>query len=159
MLNFDLLESNGTSYKTYCYHDGPDDELLYVVDQADLRAARRTFYFLYLAGAGLLSASARRQWRGRGTDAGRSSTGARGCTRSRWRPFGAAVFTSSAITTARHRGDGDIQARRRCALPIRAADYLCLLDSTMARFWFTFARARESVTKALKEGRCGRWQH
>ena len=50
----------------------------------------------------------------------------------------------------------DIQAAL-AALPISAADYLCLLDSTMARFWFFSARARELVTKALKEVDGGRW--
>ena len=45
---FDLLERNGTSYKTYCYHDGPDDQLLASIE-ADLRAGGAKFYFLYLA--------------------------------------------------------------------------------------------------------------
>ena len=51
----------------------------------------------------------------------------------------------------------DIQARL-AALPIKASvDYLCLLDSTMARFWFFSARARELVTAALSEVDGGRW--
>src|SRR5208283_5553021 len=45
---FDLLEGNGTSYKTYCYHDGPDEQLLASIE-ADLRAGGAKFYFLYLA--------------------------------------------------------------------------------------------------------------
>ena len=51
----------------------------------------------------------------------------------------------------------DVQARL-AALPIRAAtDYMCLLDSTMARFWFFSERARDLVTAALKDVDGGRW--
>ncbi len=45
---FDLLHNGGKSYKTYCYHDGSDDQLLASIE-ADLRAGAANFYFLYLA--------------------------------------------------------------------------------------------------------------
>lgn len=43
-------------------------------------------------------------------------------------------------------------------LPFKApSDYLCLLDSTMARFWFSSPAARDSVRSALCDGDTGRW--
>ncbi len=51
----------------------------------------------------------------------------------------------------------DIQARL-ASLPLKASvDYLCLLDSTMARFWFFSGDARDLVSAALNEIDGGRW--
>ena len=80
---FDLLREGGKSYKTYCYHDGTDDQLLASIE-ADMRAGAAKFYFLYLAETRLFSASARRRSRGRGGDARKIfERASRACTRSR----------------------------------------------------------------------------
>jgi len=153
---FDLLESNGTSYKTYCYHDGTDDQLLASIE-ADLRGGGAKFYFLYLAELDYFlhlhaddRAAAARMLE-------KYSAALARLHKIALETYGAAdihVFGDHGMAPTV--ATVDIQAAL-AALPISAADYLCLLDSTMARFWFFSARARELVTKALKEVDGGRW--
>jgi Type I phosphodiesterase / nucleotide pyrophosphatase len=154
---FDVLESNGTSHKTYCYHDGTDAELIASME-ADLRAGAAKFYFLYLAeldyflhlhaddraaAAQVLqkySAKIARLY-----EIAKETYGA-----AEVHVFGDHGMAPTVATI-------DIQAKL-AALPIKAAtDYLCLLDSTMARFWFFSVNARELVTKALKDIDGGKW--
>jgi hypothetical protein len=154
---FDLLQNDGKSYKAYCYHDGTDDELITSME-ADLRAGAAKFYFLYLAG---LDAFLHLHADDRAASAEtlqKYSTALARLHKIAIETYGAAdihVFGDHGMapTTATI----DIQARL-AELPIKSSvDYLCLLDSTMARFWFFNARARELVTGALKEVDGGRW--
>lgn len=154
---FDLLHGDGKSYKTYCYHDGTDDELMTGME-ADLRAGSAKFYFLYLAeldhflhlhaddrGA---AAQVLQKYSVKLAHLHQIATGIYGA--ADMHVFGDHGMAPTVATI-------DVQARL-VALPIRAAtDYMCLLDSTMARFWFFSDRARNLVTSALKELDGGRW--
>ena len=153
---FDLLESNGTSYKTYCYHDGTDEQLLASIE-ADLRAGGAKFYFLYLADLDHFLHLHADDRAAAAQVLEKYSTALARLHKVALEAFGAAdihVFGDHGMAPTL--ATVDIQAAL-AALPISAADYLCLLDSTMARFWFFSARARELVTKALKEVDGGRW--
>ncbi len=154
---FDLLREGGKSYKTYCYHDGTDDQLLASIE-ADMRAGAAKFYFLYLAGLDhFLHLHA--------DDREASAAMLEKYSSAIARIHGVAVKAYGAADIHVFGDHGmapteatiDVQARL-AALPIRAAtDYMCLLDSTMARFWFFSERARDLVTAALKEVDGGRW--
>ncbi|MGA9725387.1 MAG: alkaline phosphatase family protein [Candidatus Binatus sp.] len=154
---FDLLHEDGKSYKTYCYHDGTDDQLLASIE-ADMRAGAAKFYFLYLAGLDYflhLHADDREAAAGM---LEKYSTALARIHEIAVKTYGAAdihVFGDHGMAPTEV--TIDIQARL-APLPIKASrDYLCLLDSTMARFWFFTARARELVTNALKNVDGGRW--
>ena len=153
---FDLLERNGTSYKAYCYHDGPDDQLLASIE-ADLRAGGAKFYFLYLAELDHFLHLHADDRAAAAQMLEKYSTALARLHKVALETYGAAdihVFGDHGMAPTV--ATIDIQAAL-AALPISAADYLCLLDSTMARFWFFSARARELVTKALKEVDGGSW--
>ncbi len=153
---FDLLESNGTSYKTYCYHDGTDDQLLASIE-ADLRAGGAKFYFLYLAELDYFLHLHADDRAAAAQMLEKYSNALARLHKIALETYGAAdihVFGDHGMAPTV--ATVDIQAAL-VALPIRPADYLCLLDSTMARFWFFSARARELVTNALKEVDGGRW--
>ncbi len=154
---FDLLESNGTSYKTYCYHDGPDEQLLASIE-ADVRARAAKFYFLYLAELDYFLHLHADDRAAAAQMLEKYSTALARLHKIALDTFGAVdihVFGDHGMAPTL--ATVDIQATL-AALPIKAsADYLCLLDSTMARFWFFSARARELVTKAFKEVDGGRW--
>ncbi len=154
---FDLLHEDGKSYKTYCYHDGTDDELIAAME-ADLRAGAAKFYFLYLAELDYFlhlhaddraaAAQVLKKYSDKIANLHEIAT----------QNYGAAdihVFGDHGMAPTV--ATIDVQARL-ASLPIKPSiDYLCLLDSTMARFWFFTARARELVTAALKEVDGGRW--
>ncbi len=153
---FDLLESNGTSYKAYCYHDGTDDQLLASIE-ADLRAGGAKYYFLYLAELDYFLHLHADDRAAAAQMLEKYSAALARLHKIALETYGAAdihVFGDHGMAPTV--ATVDIQAAL-AALPISAADYLCLLDSTMARFWFFSARARELVTKALKEVGGGRW--
>ena len=154
---FDLLHSGGKSYKAYCYHDGTDDQLIASME-ADLRAGAAKFYFLYLAELDyFLHLHADDRPAAAETLQKYSDKIAR-LYRTAVETYGAAdihVFGDHGMAPTV--ASIDIQARL-ATLPIKASvDYLCLLDSTMARFWFFSDRARELVTVALSEVDGGRW--
>ncbi len=154
---FDLLRDGGKSYKTYCYHDGTDDQLLASIE-ADMRAGAAKFYFLYLAGLDYFLHQ-------HADDREASAAMLEKYSTAIARIHGVAVKTYGAADIHVFGDHGmapteatiDVQARL-AALPIRAAtDYMCLLDSTMARFWFFSVSARDLVTAALKDVDGGRW--
>jgi len=154
---FDLLHDGGKSYKTYCYHDGTDDELIAAME-ADLRAGQAKFYFLYLAELDYFlhlhaddreaAAQVLKKYSDKIAHLHEIAT----------QTYGAAdvhVFGDHGMAPTM--ATIDVQARL-APLPIKSSvDYLCLLDSTMARFWFFTARAKELVTAALKDVDGGRW--
>jgi hypothetical protein len=154
---FDVLERNGTSYKTYCYHDGTDDELIESME-ADLRAGAAKFYFLYLAELDYFlhlhaddpaaATQVLEKYSAKLAHLYETATEVYG--EADIHVFGDHGMAPTTATI-------DVQARLR-ALPIKeSTDYLCLLDSTMARFWFFSDRARDLVTASLKEVDGGRW--
>ena len=114
---FDLLQDGGKSYKTYCYHDGTDDELL-ASDRGGFARRAGEILFPLPRRARLFSASARRRPRGRGGDPGKIfGPRSRACTRSRSKTYGAAdihVFGDHGMapTDGDHRYPGECW--RRC---------------------------------------------
>jgi hypothetical protein len=154
---FDLLHKDGKSYKTYCYHDGTDDQLLASIE-ADLRAGTAKFYFLYLAELDYFLHLHADDRAAAAEILQKYSTALAHLYKIAVETYGAAdihVFGDHGMAPTV--ATIDIQARL-AALPLKASvDYLCLLDSTMARFWFFNARARELVTALLKEVDGGKW--
>ncbi|MGH7925167.1 MAG: alkaline phosphatase family protein [Candidatus Binatus sp.] len=153
---FDLLQNGGISYKTYCYHDGTDDQLLASME-ADLRAGAAKFYFLYLAELDHFLHHHADDRAAAGRVLEKYSAALARLHEIATKTYGAAdihVFGDHGMAPTL--ATIDVQARL-AALPISAADYLCLLDSTMARFWFFSVNARELVTNALKDVDGGRW--
>ncbi len=154
---FDLLEKNGTRYKAYCYHDGPDQQLIESME-SDLRRGEHSFYFLYLAELDHFlhlhadDSPAVAAVLDRYSDAlAHLYSVASG----NYRRVDLHVFGDHGMAPTLH--TVDIQARLN-ALPITAPDdYLCLLDSTMARFWFFSEDARKLVMSALNKNICGTW--
>ena len=154
---FDLLQKDGKSYKTYCYHDGTDDELMASME-ADLRAGAAKFYFLYLAELDhflhlhaddrAAAAQVLKKYSDKITHLHEIATQTYDA--ADIHVFGDHGMAPTVATI-------DVQARL-ASLPIKAAtDYLCLLDSTMARFWFFNPRARDLVIADLREVDGGRW--
>ncbi|MGH7812723.1 MAG: alkaline phosphatase family protein [Candidatus Binataceae bacterium] len=154
---FDLLEQRGTPYRTYCYHDGPDSQLIEAAE-SDLRAGAAKFYFLYLAELDAFlhrhadDAHSVAAVLSRYADALEHLLAvARGT-------YGRAeihVFGDHGMAPTRRAVD---IAARLAAMPISAPDdYLCLLDSTMARFWFFTDRARERVLSGMDGDLPGHW--
>jgi Type I phosphodiesterase / nucleotide pyrophosphatase len=154
---FDLLREDGKSYKTYCYHDGTDDQLLASIE-ADLRAGAAKFYFIYLAELDYFlhlhaddrAAAAQVLTKYSDKLAHLHAIAVKTYGAADIHVFGDHGMAPTVATI-------DIQARL-AALPLKpATDYLCLLDSTMARFWFFNPRAHDLVTADLNEVDGGRW--
>jgi hypothetical protein len=154
---FDLLHDGGKSYKTYCYHEGTDDQLLASIE-TDLRAGAAKFYFLYLAELDyFLHLHADDRAAAAATLQKYSDKLAR-LHKIAIETYGAAdihVFGDHGMAPTV--ATIDIQAKLAELQVTASVDYLCLLDSTMARFWFFSARARELVTAALNEVDGGKW--
>ena len=154
---FDLLQDGGKSYRTYCYHDGTDDELLASIE-ADLQAGQAKFYFLYLAELDYFLHLHADDREAAARILEKYSAALARLHRIAEKTYGAAeihVFGDHGMAPTE--ATIDIQGML-AGLPVKASrDYLCLLDSTMARFWFFSPRARELVTAALKDVDGGRW--
>jgi hypothetical protein len=154
---FDLLEENGTPYKVYCYHDGSDRQLLESIG-SDLRHGEHSFYFLYLAELDyFLHLHANDQKAVSDVLDWYSSalTELYKIARTTYAEVDIHVFGDHGMAPIT--GSVDIQAKLD-GLPIKApSDYMCLLDSTMARFWFFSDRARELVTSSIGREEHGSW--
>lgn len=155
---FDLLSERNKPYVAYSYHQGSDSELIRRVN-ADLERGEAEFYFLYLAGI-----DAHLHTFG--------DTDAEGTARCfKW--YSEALTELYEIARKRHGSarlhvfsdhgmapthrTADLQSTIE-ALPSRQPDdFLCLLDSTMARFWFFRQSARDQVLSALDGNQNGRW--
>ena len=155
---FDLLHGGGKSYRTYCYHDGTDDQLIASME-ADLRAGAAKFYFLYLAELDyFLHLHADDRAAAAETLQKYSDKLARLHAYRHRRPTARRIFTSSAITGWRRRSRRSISRRgwRRCRLRRRSITCACWIPRWRASGFFN-ARARELVTAALSEVDGGRW--
>lgn len=154
---FDMLAARGVDYAAYSYHQGPDLALIRQAHQEIARGVKR-FYFLYLAEidaklhafadqpaviADVL------------TTYSRELENLYQTARSHYRTVRIHVFSDHGMAPTIE--TIDVQSRLeklRFAVP---RDYLCLLDSTMARFWFFSDRARVEVMSALSERDGGKW--
>ncbi|HVB80569.1 MAG TPA: alkaline phosphatase family protein [Candidatus Binataceae bacterium] len=154
---FDLLQANGCAWRSYSYHQGSDFSL---IDRAreDLDCGAAGFYFLYLsqvdaflhahADSPPLVAARLAEYDARLTDLCRVARRRHARVRLR-------IFSDHGMAPTR----ASVDLRPILgALPAAAPrDYLCLLDSTMARFWFFAAGTRALVMNALDDGGAGRW--
>lgn len=154
---FDLLAASGRAWRSYSYHQGSDPSL---IDRAqrDLSSEAVEFCFLYLSGidaflhahAGDRSLVSEKlhEYSIRLTNLYRTAQRVR----SRVRMF---VFSDHGMAPTR--ASADIGARLARLAPVAGRDYLCLLESTMARFWFFNDTARRPLREALGEDAGGRW--
>jgi Type I phosphodiesterase / nucleotide pyrophosphatase len=155
---FDLLSDQGKRYVAYSYHDGADADLIKRIG-VDLERGDADFYFLYLAGidaflhtfgdSDLKGAARCFKWYSDALtelyEIGRRSHGS------------ARIHVFSDHGMAPTRRVADLQSKID-ALPSRQPDdFLCLLDSTMARFWFFRSSARDQVMSAFDGDQNGRW--
>ncbi|HUO04936.1 MAG TPA: alkaline phosphatase family protein [Candidatus Binataceae bacterium] len=154
---FDMLERNSTPYRVYCYHDGPDRQLLEAIE-TDLRRGEAKFYFLYLAELdAFLHHHADDERAVSAVLAHYSDAIAHlyEVARATYAQADIHVFGDHGMAPTRQ--TANLQ-ERLARLPISAPDdYLCILDSTMARFWFFSDSARGMVMAALGEEKRGSW--
>ncbi len=154
---FDLLHADGRAWRSYSYHQGDDFSLIDRAQQ-ELDRGAAGFHFLYLSQIdAFLHAHADRaplvvarlaEYDARLTHLCRVA-------RRRYARVRLRVFSDHGMAPTRDTVDlGSILG----ALPaVAPRDYLCLLDSTMARCWFFAAGARGLVMNALGKTGRGRW--
>jgi hypothetical protein len=154
---FDLLAARQTDCAVYSYHEGSNPELVGRME-AELRKREKSFYFLYLDGVdGFLHGHA-------------DDSAASNACLDRYSATIAGIFEVAHANYGNVRlhvfGDHgmaptrrfvDIQARLdRLSLRV-PRDYLFVLDSTMARFWFFSESARRQVMSIFTEEDGGQW--
>lgn len=154
---FDLLQANASAWRSYSYHQG-DDFSLIARAQAELDRGAAGFHFLYLsqidaflhahAGHAALAAARLAEYSARLTRLYQVARRRYSCVRLR-------VFSDHGMAPTRRIVDLQPILDRLPATAPR--DYLCLLDSTMARFWFSSAGVRDLIRNALRDGGAGRW--
>jgi len=150
---FDLLASLGVKHRTYFYEDGSDEQLLSKLED-DLKHRLASFYFVYLAEVDAYlhdhadDAKAVVDFLCKYDRALR-----RTLTVARQQYDHCAFHVFSDHGMAPTRKTIDLQERVGCA----AQDSLVLIDSTMARFWFSSSAARIATMGALPDTDDGRW--
>src|ERR1700730_17384813 len=154
---FDLLQANGRAWRSYSYHQGDDFSL---IDRAQQELDRGTagFYFLYLSQVdAFLHAHADRAplVAARLTEYNARLTRLYQVARQRYARVRLWIFSDHGMAPTRN----TVNLRPVLdGLPAGAPrDYLCLLDSTMARFWFFADGVRNLVRDALRDCGAGRW--
>jgi Type I phosphodiesterase / nucleotide pyrophosphatase len=154
---FDVLTSRGSSYAAYCYHQGPDFNLIAQME-TELANREKSFYFLYLAEIDAFlhihgdDPAAIAQCLDRYSAA---LTHLYETARANYGTVRVHVFADHGMApTVR---TVDIQARLAGLKAREPHDYLCLLDSTMARFWFFSPTARVEIMSALSKEGSGQW--
>lgn len=154
---FDLLEARHTDYVVYSYHDGTNTELFSSME-TELRKREKSFYFLYLDGVdGFLHGHADDPSSSNACLSRYSALITRlfDVAQANYRQVRLHVFGDHGMAPTRRYVD--VQARLD-KLNVRAPrDYLCILDSTMARFWFFSDSARRAVMTVFIENDGGRW--
>jgi hypothetical protein len=154
---FDVLENKGVSYRSYSYHQGSDFQLVDMLER-DLKADAADFYFVYFAGVDAylhahadqpeLVAELLKQYELRLAKVYQSAVARNG--HARFHLFSDHGMAPTSRTV-------DIMASL-AALPFRAPrSYLALIDSTMARFWFSDDAPRKAIRANLTDGEDGRW--
>lgn len=154
---FDSLAENRVPYAAYCYHQG-DDRTLVAMMRRELGQGEKKVYFLYLAqidaflheNADNPAAVARFLDGYSEMLSGLHAAATHNYDRVRLYVFADHGMAPTVATL-------NVQAILD-ELPLEAPrDYLVLLDSTMARFWFFSPGVRERVVERLARERGGRW--
>lgn len=154
---FDLLETRRANYVVYSYHDGSNQELIRMME-TELRKGEKSFYFLYLDGVdGFLHHHAD-DFAAVNSCLDRYSaaiTQLHEAALSKYSEVRLHVFGDHGMAPTQRAID--IQARLD-RLEVQAPrDYLCVLDSTMARFWFFSADAMNQVMSVFTKDVGGEW--
>jgi hypothetical protein len=153
---FDLLAERHRRYGAYSYHQGPDARLLELM-KGDLRKAEKDFYFLYLVqlDAFLHAHADKPSEVARCLDHYAESL-VRLCeiARSAYRRVRVHIFGDHGMAPTRN--SVDLQKKLDGLGARQPDDYLCLLDSTMARFWISSSAARAEVRSRLSDAG-GQW--
>jgi hypothetical protein len=153
---FDRLESLGTRYRTYSYHEFSDKEIIAQASR-DLRARKFDFYFLYLAEFDAflhdrckyeteVQAKIReydQMIRALYAEASESNE-----------QIDLFIFSDHGMTPKK--GGYDLLSEIEPLGLKTPRDYIAIYDSTMARFWFFNEEARTRVRGKLSNLTCGR---
>jgi hypothetical protein len=154
---FDLLQHEGIPFRSYSYRLGSDERIIKLA-RADLNRAEASFFFLYLAEVdAFLHANADQAGRLAPIlekyDAWLRSLYA--VAKERYEKVQIHVFSDHGMAPTREVVDmASILGPLRLGVP---DDYLYLLDSTMARFWFRSEHARRLVVDTLSRQAPGHW--
>ncbi len=150
---FDVLASLGIEHRTYFYADGSDDRLLRKLEN-DLRHRVASFYFVYLSEVDAYlhehanEANAVVNFLGKYDRALRRTLTV---AREQYDHCAFHVFSDHGMAPTRKTFNLQEQ------LGGAAQDSLVLIDSTMARFWFSSSGARVATMHALPGTNDGRW--
>jgi hypothetical protein len=154
---FDVLQSRRIPYRAYWYASGSDIELFAQIED-DLRRGEIEFFFLYLAGVDAFlhehaddpalvacfladyDARLHRMYE---------------IARQHFARVGLHVFSDHGMAPTRMTVDLQAILVGIDLDPVRSC--LGLVDSTMARFWFSSETTRSAVKSALCDGESGRW--
>jgi len=152
---FDHLESRGIRYRTYSYHQLPDDEIVRTA-RRDLQDKKYEFYFLYLSELDAYLHNSCQDVAGVERQLARYENWLREIYEAARAADDEVVFyvLSDHGMTPKRSGYDLVGKIRELGLKM-PGDYLALYDSTMARFWFFNDRARKSISARLAELDCG----
>jgi hypothetical protein len=154
---FDLLKQRNINHRVYNYRQGPDSSLFAAMEK-DLQNGKASFYFLYLAE---VDAFLHLHAHDPAAVSGLLKTYSDSLTRL-YQTAAASYAEVSFHLFADHGMAPTIREvdleRKLKTLGLREKkDYLYLLDSTLARFWFFSASARKKVVGAIRDDETGHW--
>lgn len=154
---FDLLEAGGRSWRSYSYHQGSDASVIARAQQ-ELASGAVQFCFLYLCGIDeflhahaddkALVSQKLDEYSVRLTSLYRTVQRSRPRVR---------MFIFSDHGMAPTRASVNVGALLAGLGAVTAREYLCLLESSMARFWFFSDVARRTIRQALSRDGAGHW--
>ena len=153
---FDLLVQKHIPHRVYTYHHLTDPQILKQAKH-DLQNGNASFFFIYLSELDhvlhfhdLGSGEVRDRLSWYGKQLGEIFRVAQDCSQD----FTFTVCSDHGMTHVDHRYD--LVSEVEAISLSQPDDYLAVYDSTMGRFWFFNAQAREEITARLNTLPCGR---
>ena len=154
---FDQLVQDGISFRVYSYHESSDTEIFRRAE-SDLENSDATFFFIYLCEMDMFlhlhchepaKINEKLDWYEQNLQ--------KLFNHARQLDPDASLTLTSDHGMARVQNHYDLLGRLEPLGLRMPQDYLAVLDSTMARFWFFNERARQAVNDAFEDLPCGRW--
>lgn len=140
---FRRLSQGGVDWQLYSYAQGRDRELL-AQAKSELRSGRKEFLFVYLCELDHTLHYVRRQ--PQAVEAALRSL------EDEIKQLMAAAGAGADVTVISDHGMAPVRGEVAAEIPEKfqpGRDYLCVLDSTMARFWFFHPEARRELRQAI----------